>query len=267
MSEDRRLPDGLAHLAGITRAIAERKPAFFLDFDGTLAPISSTPSSATMSPRMRTTLARLAEKALVCVISGRGLADLQTKVGLKTVYYAADHGHRVSGPGGSNVDLEIAPKDTTALEEASRELKHRLQGVRGAAVETKEVSLSVHYRLVAKKERALVRQVVGEVAAASPSLRLSTGKSVYEFAPDLGWNKGEAMVWLLARLGMERSSVCPICLGDDRTDEDMFAAAHGWGISLVVGNVTSDTHAEYHLRDEEDVQAFLEAMTGEARYA
>ncbi len=38
------------------------------------------------------------------------------------------------------------------------------------------------------------------------------------------------MLWLLERLGLKRADVCPLCLGDDLTDEDMFAAAAGWGL-------------------------------------
>jgi trehalose-phosphatase len=264
MTDHRRLPDGLDHLARITRFIGRRRPAFFLDFDGTLAPISATPSSTTMSPRVREVVARLAAKTLVCVISGRGLADLQSKVHLDTVYYAADHGYRVVGPGGSDVDLEISPTNALELEAASRELGSRLQSVAGAVIETKGVTLSVHYRLVAASARPRVDEAVKAVAASSPGLRLSTGKSVYEFTPDLGWNKGRAMVWLLKRLGMRRSSVCPICVGDDRTDEDMFAATRGWGISLVVGDALPDTQAEYHLKDADEVCAFLDSMA--ARY-
>ncbi len=266
MSDHRELPHGMDHLSDIIRSVGGRKPAFFVDFDGTLAPISRTPSSATMSPQMREVIARLTATNLVCVISGRDLADLQTRVGLENVYYAADHGYRIVGPKGSNVHLEIAPKDAGELEDASRELESRLEDITGAVVETKGVSLSVHYRLVAETERPLVDTAVREVAAASPGLRLSTGKLVYEFAPDLGWNKGKAMVWLIERLGIRRSSVCPVCLGDDRTDEDMFAAAHGWGVSLVVADrrhVTTHTHAGYRLKNQDEVRAFLETMAGE----
>ena len=44
------------------------------------------------------------------------------------------------------------------------------------------------------------------------------------------------MLWLLERLGYARDDVCPVCLGDDLTDEDMFRRAKGWGIAIVVGS-------------------------------
>lgn len=260
MSQYYHLPDGLERLSDIKESIGRRKALFFLDFDGTLAPISPTPDAACMSADLRELLERLARATLVCVVSGRGLTDLQAKVGVSSLYYAADHGHRITGPQGSGVDLEIAPDDTLELENASYELERRLRHVQGAIVETKGVSLSVHYRLVDEAERTLVEEAVGEVAAASPGLRLTSGKQVFELTPDLGWNKGKAMLWLIKRLGYRRSSVCPICVGDDQTDEDMFAAAHGWGIGLVVGHAQRETHADYELRDPADVSAFLRAF-------
>lgn len=267
MSEYSHLPDGLERLSDIRESIGRRKTLFFLDFDGTLAPISPTPDAACMPAHLRELLERLARATLVCIVSGRGLTDLQAKVGVNSLYYAADHGHRITGPQGSNVELEIAPDDTLELENASYELEQRLRHVQGAIIETKGVSLSIHYRLVGDNERMFVEQVVKEIAAASPGLRLTSGKQVFELTPDLGWNKGKAMLWLIKRLGYRRSSVCPICVGDDLTDEDMFAAAHGWGIGLVVGRAERETRADYELRDPAAVSAFLEAFVQQPRYA
>jgi len=253
-----KLPEALENTPGISRVVGRRRPAFFLDFDGTLAPISATPASTTMPTDMKHLLARLAGAHLVCVASGRGLADLQAKVGLPSVYYAADHGHHIVGPEGSGVELEVAPEDSLELEKASYELERRLRDLEGAIVETKGVSLSVHYRLVAEAERHHVAQIVREVADESSGLRLTTGKLIYELTPDLGWDKGKAVLWLLKRLGFRRSAVCPICLGDDRTDEDMFRAAKGWGVGIVVGDAQADTLADYRLSGFDQVASFLE---------
>jgi trehalose 6-phosphate phosphatase len=253
-----KLPGALENTPGISRVVGRRRPAFFLDFDGTLAPISATPASTTMPADMKHLLARLAGAHLVCVASGRGLADLQAKVGLPSVYYAADHGHHIVGPEGSGVELEVAPEDSLEIEKASYELERQLRDVEGTIVETKGVSLSVHYRLVAEAERHHVAQIVREVADGSPGLRLTTGKLIYELTPDLGWDKGKAVLWLLKRLGFRRSAVCPICLGDDRTDEDMFRAAKGWGVGIVVGDAQADTLADYRLSGFDQVAGFLE---------
>ena len=268
MNDHPGLPDGLKHLSEIRQTIGRRKTAFFLDFDGTLAPIASTPDAANMTPEMRRLLDRLARYSLVCVASGRGLTDLQLKVGLPGLYYAADHGFRIAGPEDSRVELEVAPQDNNLeLETASYELERRLRDIDGVLIEPKGVSLSVHYRLAKESEHNCVEQIVKEVAQQFPGLRLSAGRLVYDLTPDLGWDKGKAMLWLIKRFDFRRSAVCPICIGDDRTDEDMFSATQGWGVGLVVGCAQFNTKADYCLSDQAAVFAFLEAFAGRGRYA
>ncbi len=55
-----------------------------------------------------------------------------------------------------------------SCETAAEELSLRLLPVDGVVVETKGLSLSVHYRLVAEGERPLVKHAVAEVAPGSP---------------------------------------------------------------------------------------------------
>lgn len=263
---ERTLAAGLESLSHIKDAIGGRQPAFFLDFDGTLAPLVSRPDLAELPSTTRKLLSSLAERHLVCIVSGRGLNDLRLKTGLPELYYAADHGHRVLGPPGTAIDFEIGPDDRHDLEAASYELDQRLRHIEGAIVEAKGVSVSIHYRLVAEEERPAVRRIVAEVAEALPGFRLTAGKLVHEFVPDSDWNKGQAVMWLLQRLRLKRRGACPICIGDDRTDEDMFRAVEGWGISLVVGEAPRDTHAAYTLGDHEEVAAFLREFATDTGY-
>ena len=123
------------------------------------------------------------------------------------------------------------------------------------------------YRLAKESEHNCVEQIVKEVAQQFPGLRLSAGRLVYDLTPDLGWDKGKAMLWLIKRFDFRRSAVCPICIGDDRTDEDMFSATQGWGVGLVVGCAQFNTKADYCLSDQAAVFAFLEAFAGRGRYA
>lgn len=255
---DRVLAGGLESLSAIRQHIGKREPAFFLDFDGTLAPLTSRPELAELPAKTRRVLAALAGTHLVCVVSGRGLVDLQHRVDLAALYYGADHGHRVLGPPGTGIDFEIGPEDRRDLEAAAYELDQRLRRVEGAVVEAKGVSLSVHYRLVAPEERPLVHEIMSDIAKTLPGFRLATGKLAHDLVPDSDWDKGRAMVWLLQRLRRSRKSTCPVCLGDDLTDERLFAAAHGWGVSLVVGEPEQDTRASYALSGPDEVAVFLE---------
>ena len=106
------------------------------------------PDLAEIPVQTRELLQSLARRYLVCIISGRELADLRRKIGLADVYYAADHGHHIQGPAGSGIELEVGPEDRSELESVARILEERLRPIVGAMVETKETSLSVHYRLV-----------------------------------------------------------------------------------------------------------------------
>ena len=57
-----------------------------------------------------------------------------------------------------------------------------------------------------------------------------------------------------------RGEGCPIALGDDLTDEDMFAAVEGWGVAVLVGDVARPTLAGYRLRDPLESARFLQTL-------
>jgi trehalose 6-phosphate phosphatase len=266
---DRPPPEALNALPEIRRQIGGRSCGFFLDLDGTLAPIASRPEQLWLPPETRTLLDHMARLFLVCVVSGRGLKDLQRKVGLGSVYYAAAHGHRIVGPAGSGIDLEVGGEYREDLDAAAEDLRSSLYPVTGVVVEAKGLSVSVHYRLVAEAERADVDRAVAVVASRYPGLRLTGGKLVHELGPPGDWDKGRAMLWLLEQLGRGPGETIPICVGDDLTDENMFVAAAGWGVSILVGCPGRPTMADYRLADYGEVAVFLRAFAvgGEDEHA
>jgi alpha,alpha-trehalase len=260
----RRLPLwALGALPDIDRRIGARRPVFFLDLDGTLAPITERPDLVELPSATRDVLSRLLQRHVVCLISGRGLADLRRVVGLESAYYAANHGYEIVGPPGSGILLEVGAVHRDMMETVAARSQDALRSIDGTVIEDKGLSIAVHYRLVPTAERPAVERIVKDVIGSFPSLRVLEGKLVYDLLPPGMWDKGHATTWLLERLGCSRDDACPVCLGDDLTDEDMFTAVNGWGVSVVVGSRDRPTRAGYWLRDGGEAATFLDGFTVE----
>ena len=172
------LPPALEAIDDIVRIVGERRPVFFLDYDGTLTPIVERPEDAHLDPRVRDVLADLARRHPTAVVSGRDLDDLRGRVGLETLYYAGSHGFRLAGPGGWRAEHPRAPEFRTALDRAGGRLEALLAGVPGAQVERKRYAISVHVRRVLEGEAPRVRSAVKEVEVSEPKLRLTEGRKI-----------------------------------------------------------------------------------------
>jgi trehalose 6-phosphate phosphatase len=281
-----RLPSALADPDRLRAELAGRRPAFFLDYDGTLTPIVERPELARLAPATREVLRRLAARHPTVVVSGRGREDVERLVDLPELAYAGSHGFDIAGPsspgagesaaagpGGAPLRLEAAAEAEPAVAALSRALEAELGGVPGAQVEPKRFSVAVHYRRLDPVRLLAVEAVVDRLLAAHPGLRKTHGKMVWELRPDLDWDKGRAVLWILAALGLDRPDVVPVYLGDDVTDEDAFRAlgepprpSEGAaprdriGIGILVAEEPRETAARFVLRDPDEVRSFLEGF-------
>jgi trehalose-phosphatase len=100
-------------------------------------------------------------------------------------------------------------------------------------------------------------------SAAEHGLRAERGKAVFELHPDVDWNKGRAVRWLLEHRRLD--GVLPIHLGDDATDESVFAALCPSGVGIYVGDEARPTAATLRLRDPGEVLRFLRALVAAVR--
>ena len=225
------LPDGLQALDGITG----QHPAVFFDFDGTLSDIVENPDSARLVAGAADALTSLTAQCPVAILSGRDLADVRQRIGLPGIWYAGSHGFELTGPDGAHHENAEAAASIPVLERAAAELADRLGDIPGVVVEHKRFGVAVHYRNAA-------RDRVGEAAAAVRSvgqrtaLRVTTGREVIELRPDVDWDKGKTLRWVLDHIRDEEQPgpLLPIYLGDDITDEDAFDAIHDDGIAILV---------------------------------
>ena len=224
------LPDAFAALEGLTA----RHPAVFYDFDGTLSDIVNDPDAARPVPGASEALVRLAAQCPVAVLSGRDLADVSERVGLPGIWYAGSHGFELTAPDGTHHQNEAAAAAIPVLEQAAAELREKVGSIPGVVVEHKRFGVAAHYRNAA-------RDRVGEVSAAvrgagqRHALRVTTGREVIELRPDIDWDKGRTLRWVIDHLHQAGSGpLLPVYLGDDITDEDAFDAVRPEGVPILV---------------------------------
>ncbi|MGE0333942.1 MAG: trehalose-phosphatase [Gammaproteobacteria bacterium] len=251
------VPRALTHYGEIERALNGRRPAVFLDYDGTLTPIVERPDLAVLSAEMRATVRDLADACTVAIVSGRDRADVQRLVGLDGLVYAGSHGFDIGGPEGLHIQHEEGAAFAVVVGNAADRLKQALAPVAGALVEPKRFAVAVHYRQVAPELVPAVEAAVDAVLDEVPQLRKTFGKKVFELRPRLDWDKGKAVLWLLQALGLGGPEVLPFYLGDDTTDEDAFAVLEGSGVGILVGCPSRETAAHYVLDRPADVGRFL----------
>jgi trehalose 6-phosphate phosphatase len=254
------LPDGLRALDVITR----RRPAVFFDFDGTLSEIVENPDAARLVEGAAEALKSLTAQCPVAILSGRDLADVRQRIGLPGIWYAGSHGFELTGPDGAHHENTEAAASIPVLERAAAELADQLGDIPGVVVEHKRFGVAVHYRN-AERDR------IGEVAAAvrrtgqRTALRVTTGREVIELRPDVDWDKGKTLRWVLdyVRDDERPGPLSPIYLGDDITDEDAFDAVRDDGIAIVVRHYDDGdraTAASYALDGPEQVREFTEQL-------
>ena len=259
------IPSALNRLGEILAPARDKRIAMFLDYDGTLTPIVSHPEDAWLSDSMRRALRELAARMPVAILSGRDLDDVRRRVDIAGIVYAGSHGFDIAGPHGLRRQMgsEFLPK----LDTANKELQQALDGISGARVERKRLSIATHYRNVKEENVPRVKQAVGEVAWRHRELRKMTGKKVHELQPDIDWDKGRALMWLLETLALEGGNIFPIYIGDDRTDEDAFRVLKQRGIGILVSEKPRFTAARYLLRDPAEVERFLQVLIATIRAA
>ncbi|ETZ31813.1 trehalose-phosphatase [Mycobacterium intracellulare MIN_061107_1834] len=229
----------------------------FFDFDGTLSDIVDDPDAARPVAGATEALAKLAAGCPVAVLSGRDLADVTNRVGVPGIWYAGSHGFELTAPDGTHHQNDAAAAAIPVLEQAAARLRDQLGGIPGVVVEHKRFGVAVHYR---NAGRDRVGEVLAAVRAAGrrDALRVTTGREVIELRPDLDWDKGKTLRWVIDHLHRAGSgSLTPVYLGDDITDEDAFDAVHDDGVPILVR----------HSDDGDRATAALFALDSPARAA
>lgn len=231
---------------------AQNDWAYFLDVDGTLVELAARPDAIRVDPALPPLLIALhrASAGAVALISGRTLSDLDLRLGIPDLPKAGQHGLERRDAAG-RLWLHAAPSPAKQAVKAA--LAPVLERHRGLLLEDKGLTLTLHYRQTPRLASYLHRLVRRLVAEAGAGLVVQKGKCIVEVKP-AGVNKGTAIAAYLSEPPFRGRR--PVFIGDDRNDEDGFAAVNQRdGISIGVG--AGDFSARYRLTDVVAVRAWL----------
>ena len=251
----------------VATKIKEAKNILLLiDYDGTLTPIVEKPELANLSPEVRICLQELAENSRITlgIISGRTLGDLKRKVVIDGIFYAGNHGLEIMGPAISYVN-SVAKETEPLLHSLYQDLGKALAGIQGARVDNKGLTLSLHYRLVDETQLDELTEIFSRFTRplnASSKIKITPGKKVYDIKPAVDWDKGKAIKFIAQKLEGENKPLM-VYLGDDVTDYDGFRVVdENGGISIFVGEATTEPVAQYFLDSPKEVYQFLKMLEG-----
>jgi trehalose-phosphatase len=236
-----------------------KRLVLLLDFDGTLCEFEASPQNVSLSPVRRQILERLQSRAIIGIVSGRRLEDVRARCALDGIVVAGLHGLEIEGLGEWYVhpDLENAGG---AIAEVTAALKEIVPGLRGVFVEDKGASVVLHFREAdADAQRAAVDAFA---AAAAPfveqgRLRVMRGSYVLELLPNIAWNKGNAVCWIIDRVRRRYGDIFAVYIGDDVTDQDAFAAVENEGLAIAASD---RVRASARLDGPVAVERFLGAL-------
>ncbi len=221
-------------------------PLFFLDYDGTLAPIVDDPDAAVPHPQAPALLRELDAHSPLWIVTGR---DLQALSSFLDRPYSAIGLH---GAQEGVVGRDARSLMSDAAAEALKALRDSVPAAEGLRVEEKDRSFAVHYRAV-DDEAAAQAQLKDWLADLPDVLDAIWGKKVVELRPD-GLTKGTAV----RRIADRHPGHVPVYLGDDVTDEDAFAALQDLNRKAVTVKVGNDeTRADHRLSGPDAVMDYL----------
>lgn len=228
-----------------------------LDYDGTLTGFYDLPHLAVPDAELTGILTKLAADSAnhVVLISGRREADLQNWFGdIEGLGLAAEHGARWRLPGYAEWTGRVAG---AAWKPTVRPiLEHHVERIPGSWVEEKEFALVWHYRTAEAEFGGWVASelvAVLEGLLAQTDLRAYQGNKIVEVKP-AAVNKGALGAELAGMYAAE--FIC--AFGDDRTDEDLFAALPDTAWTVHVGPGAS--RARWRVGSPGEVRRILSAV-------
>ncbi|CAB0006029.1 unnamed protein product [Nesidiocoris tenuis] len=232
------------------------KLSLILDYDGTLAQLTSHPDLAVLPSETKKVLERLANMpdVNIAVISGRTLENVIHMVAIDSITYAGSHGLEILHPDGTKF-MHPVPN---AYAEKLRDLMRFLQDEvchDGAWVENKGVLLTYHYRETPLSMRDYIVKRACEIfdkAGFQPHM----GNMAIEAKPPVTWDQGRASIYMLRTMyGVDWSERVRIIYAGN---EGAMAALQGIACTFRVdSSPTVRTAADFRLAGPDEVLTML----------
>jgi trehalose-phosphatase len=250
--------------------LAARSPLLLcLDYDGTISDLVSRPAMARPVEGVVAAIkamARRRDRIAIAIVSGRPVAELRRMTGLgRQVMYAGVHGLEIAGRSDdagrhdAEDDVRVAESvalSATELDRVRAWLARNVPDGAGFEVEDKQSAIALHYRNAEPAAAApLIARFEEFVRTDAPHLRAAHNKMVVEALP-VAASKGEAVRALSSEAG---AAFMPVYFGDDRTDEDAFAALLARGVGVLVGEARPSL-ARWRLESPAAVAHILTAL-------
>lgn len=235
-----------------------KKRLNLLDYDGTLVAFSERPEKAYPDVEIMRILKNLTsnKKNEVVIISGRNRKTLEKWFGNLNIGLVAEHGAWFKEIGR---DWEnIVPLSINWKESIRPILEFYVDRTPGSFIEEKEFALVWHYRkadpelssLRAKEQEDTLMHLTANL-----NLKVLEGNKVIEIK-DSSINKGKAAFRWISKKNWDFI----LAIGDDRTDEDIFATLPETAYSIKVG--LGPSQAKFYIESIKSVRALLKEIGG-----
>jgi trehalose 6-phosphate phosphatase len=227
-------------------AFAKANVLLAFDYDGTLAPIAATPERARLPATTRKLLTTVAHHYPCVVISGRRLDDVVKRLeGIPIWYVFGNFGHEPA-PHGHRPPARVA--------DWARRLTERLPTHRGLVIEEKAYSVTIHYRHVSDKRRALA--AIEDAVSDLPDARTIGGTQALTLLPRGGPDKGVALQQARRLFHCDKA----LYIGDDDTDEDAFGSASPERLLAIRVGHARTSAARFRLKRQADIDRLLRTL-------
>jgi trehalose 6-phosphate synthase/phosphatase len=230
-----------------------KKRLILLDYDGTLMPFATRPQKAVPTDDVTKMLRKLSMSSSneVVLISGRDKKTFDEWFESLKVGLVAEHGSWIKERSGDWKTLEHL--SDSWKKEILPILEMYADRTPGSFVEEKDFSLAWHYRATEPTLGALrAKELKDNLLSSISNLNIEVldGNKVIEIKSSI-INKGRAAQnWL-----SKQQYTFILAIGDDSTDEDLFAALPKEGYSIKVG--VTPSKARYSLSSQKEVLPLL----------